>query len=47
MDNDLKLYLYNEWVKNNNTKYHKYFDVWFNNLTDTQIFYYNKLWFQH
>ena len=37
----LKEYLWNEFKLNNIPKYYKYFDEWFNNLTYTQLLYYN------
>ena len=44
MNNNLYEYLEKEWKQNNHLKYLKYFDVWINNLTDDQIFYYKTLW---
>lgn len=44
MSNELYQYLKNEWRENNLPKYQKYFENWVNNLTETQIYYYNKLW---
>lgn len=44
---NLKIYLKNEWNKNNHTKYHKYFDEWFKNLTENQIYYFENLWFKN
>ena len=38
---NLRDYLRKEWKHNNISKYQKYFDMWFNNLTDNQIYYYN------
>lgn len=43
-DTELYEYLKNEWKENNLPKYQKYFEEWVNNLTDIQIYYYNKLW---
>ena len=36
----LKEYLYKEFTWNTIKKYYKYFDDWFNNLTEDQIKYY-------
>lgn len=36
----LKEYLWNEFKYNVLPKYYKYFDEWFNNLTETQILYF-------
>ena len=44
MSEALYQYLKNEWRNNNLTKYQKYFEEWVSNLTETQIYYYNKLW---
>jgi hypothetical protein len=41
------IYLREEWKQNNITKYQKYFDEWINNLTETQLYYYNYLWLNH
>lgn len=44
MNDVLYQYLKNEWRDKNLPKYQKYFEVWICNLTEIQIFYYNKLW---
>lgn len=44
MSNELYQYLKNEWRENNLPKYQRYFEDWAKNLTETQIYYYNKLW---
>lgn len=36
----LKDYLSTEWRYNVQSKFYKYFEEWFNNLTDTQISYF-------
>lgn len=38
--NDLKGYLWYEWTHSTLPKYYKYFEEWFNNLTDNQILYF-------
>lgn len=38
----LEQYLREEWYKNNMPKYYKYFEEWFNNLTNNQIFYFTQ-----
>lgn len=40
MKNKLIEYLKQEWKYNNHKKYQKYFDEWFENLTDVQILYF-------
>lgn len=37
---ELKEYLEKEWRYNNHAKYQKYFNEWFKNLTEIQIFYF-------
>ena len=44
MNEILYQYLQTQWKRNNIPKYQKYFEEWVNNLTDTQIYYYKKLW---
>lgn len=44
MNDILYRYLDEEWRKNNSPKYQQYFKEWINNLTDNQIYYFNKLW---
>ena len=39
MTQEEKVYLQQEFYKNNVRKYYKYFEQWFNNLTPTQIEY--------
>ena len=38
--NKLKEYLWVEWKYNVHSKFYKYFEEWFINLTETQILYY-------
>ena len=40
MDEDLNIYLWNEFKFTTLPKYYKYFEQWINNLTDNQILYY-------
>ncbi len=40
-------YLKNEWRINNSPKYQILFEEWINNLTDDQIYYYDKLWLNY
>jgi hypothetical protein len=43
--NDILLkYLHENFKNSNHPKYHKHFNEWLNNLTENQIYYYNKLW---
>jgi hypothetical protein len=35
-------YLRERFYQNNHSKYRKYFDEWVNNVTETQLFYYEK-----
>lgn len=37
----LKIYLWNRFYEDNHPKYLKYFEKWYNNLTNNQIFYFN------
>lgn len=39
-NNELKEYLWNEFRYNTLKKYYKYFDEWYNNLTDNQILFF-------
>ena len=39
-NNDVKQYLWNEFKLNNNPKYYRYFEEWFNNLTEAQLLFY-------
>lgn len=41
-DDELYKYLKEWWRNNNHVKYQKYFDEWFENLTDNQIDYFRK-----
>ena len=38
---DLHLYLNKEFKYNTIPKYYRYFEEWFNNLTENQLLYYN------
>ena len=38
-ESDLKNYLHNEWKNNCHIKYQRYFEQWFDNLTETQLMY--------
>lgn len=40
---DIREYLSKEWRYNVHKKYHKYFDEWFSNVTETQMLYF-KCW---
>lgn len=44
LDRELIEYLKEMWRKDNHPKYHKYFELWVNNLTPNQI-YGAKLWY--
>ena len=44
MNEKLYKYLQIEWRWNNHPRYQHYFKEWVDNLTDTQILYYKKLW---
>lgn len=44
MDSNLKDYLQKTFYRDNHPKYHKYFELWFKNLTPNQI-YGAKLWY--
>lgn len=44
MTTELYEYLKKDFYNNNISKYHKYFEMWVNNLTTNQIFYYKTLW---
>ena len=37
---DLKEYIRQDFYRSNIDKYRKYFDMWYNNLTDTQLYFY-------
>lgn len=39
MENKLKEYIWQDFRKSNIPKYYKYFDEWYNNLTDIQKYY--------
>ena len=38
----LKEYIRKDFYSSNIDKYRKYFDDWYNNLTDTQLYFWNK-----
>ena len=38
----LKEYIRRDFYNSNIDKYRKYFDDWYNNLTETQLYYWNK-----
>lgn len=38
----LKEYIRRDFYNSNIDKYRKYFDDWYNNLTDTQLYFWNK-----
>lgn len=42
LNNELKIYLHHEWKLRNHPKYLKYFELWVCNITETQIYYFNK-----
>ena len=39
MEDKLKEYIWQDFRKSNIPKYYKYFDEWYNNLTDIQKYY--------
>lgn len=39
MEDNLKAYVWQDFRKNNIPKYYKYFDEWYNNITDIQKYY--------
>jgi hypothetical protein len=39
---DLRDYLHKEWKMRNHPKYLKYFEEWFKNITENQIYYFTK-----
>ena len=41
-EKSLKEYIRRDFYNSNIDKYRKYFDVWYNNLTETQLYYWNK-----
>ena len=41
-EKSIKEYIRRDFYRSNIEKYHKYFDEWYNNLTDTQLFYWKK-----
>lgn len=41
MQNALRQYLQEWFYTNNMRKYHKYFELWFKNLTANQLYYFN------
>lgn len=41
MEDNLKAYVWQDFRKNNILKYYKYFDEWYNNLTDIQKYYWS------
>lgn len=42
MSDELYRWLEETFKRDNHKKYHKYFDEWFSNITESQIFYFNK-----
>ena len=42
IEESVKDYLRKMWRVSNHAKYQKYFDEWYENLTNTQIYYFNK-----
>lgn len=40
MSENLKMYLWNEFKINNLPKFYQYFEIWIENLTESQIRYY-------
>ena len=38
----LKIYLQETWRRENHAKYQRYFEEWFNNITENQIYYFNQ-----
>ena len=41
MEDKLKEYIWQDFRKSNIPKYYKYFDEWYNNLTDIQKYYWS------
>lgn len=44
MNSELKEFLWKEWKFNTLPKYYKYFDEWINNLTESQMTFYEYVW---
>lgn len=42
LDNELKEWLFQHWRRDNHTKYLRYFEEWISNITESQIYYFNK-----
>lgn len=42
MDEELKIWLRERWRIDNHAKYQHYFDPWYNNLTKSQLYYFNE-----
>jgi hypothetical protein len=42
MKKDIYTYLQYEWRMRNHVKYQHYFETWFENITDNQIYYFRK-----
>lgn len=42
MDSKLEEYLKWRWKRYNHKKYHKYFDMWFDNVSENQLRYFKK-----
>lgn len=38
---ELERYLSNRFIIDNELKYHKYFSLWYKNLVESQIYYFN------
>lgn len=43
MEEDLYKWLEKQWLLSNNRKYHKYFKEWIDNITENQIFHFNRM----
>lgn len=39
---ELKSWLRERWRRDNHAKYQQYFEPWFTNITDSQIYYFNE-----
>ena len=39
---DLKCWLQERWHRDNNAKYQQYFELWFTNLIDSQLYYFSE-----
>ena len=42
MNEELKMWLHERWRIDNHAKYQQYFEPWYNNLTESQIYYFKE-----